>query len=184
MRRRQRCTVPPHPIFAFLGGERVNVDEHVPVWRIAAKTLERRRAPYASGIGGILPRVEQSSSAAVGKGNIIWAIKDSLEDLAVGGHAFIEKTSQRCRVLCFDPVEHARVLDLFEPEVGVIIWRFECRARIKCRHEGLRERRKKSMSVSFNGMTAAPRTSNRQRRRRFVGRGMTSSGLRKGMRAI
>lgn len=137
MRRRQGVAAPPHPIFTFPCGERINVDEHVPVWCIATKTLERRRAPYASRIGGILPRIEKPSSAAVGKGNIVWTIKDGLEHLAIGGDAFIEKASQRRRVLCFDPVEHARVLDLFEPEVGVIIWRFGCRTRIKCRHEGL-----------------------------------------------
>src|SRR6516162_9043608 len=61
---RQRHAAAPNPILAFLGCERIDIDEHVPVGRIAAKALERRRAPNAPGIGGISPGIEQAGRSA------------------------------------------------------------------------------------------------------------------------
>src|SRR5262249_3268850 len=73
-------------------------------------------------------------SQFIGKGNVVRAVKDGLENFTVSCHACIVETLQRRRILRLDPVKCTRALDLFEPEVGIVIGRFECRPRIELRH--------------------------------------------------
>jgi hypothetical protein len=135
MHRRQCVAIPPHPVFVLRCRKRLNVDENVPVWRIAAKTLKGRRAPNAPRIGGISPGIEQLSSTAVGNRNIARAIKNCLEDFVINRHTFVAETFQRLRILCFDPVEHRSALNLLQPEMGVIIRGFEGGPRIGSGHD-------------------------------------------------
>src|SRR5215831_1264512 len=83
---------------------------------------------------GVLPGIEQFSGAAVGIRDVVRPIEDGLECVAVSGEARVTETPQCRGVLRLHKRKHPRPLDLFEPEVGIIIRRFECRPRIEVRH--------------------------------------------------
>ena len=82
----------------------------------------------------ILPEIEEARAAPRDAGNIVGAVEDGGEQVAVGGKARIAEAAQRRAVLRLDPGEGARAVDLFEPEIGIVIGRGERRARIGIGH--------------------------------------------------
>jgi len=81
-------------------------------------------------VRGVLPGVEQSPGAPVGIRDVVRPIEDGLENVAVGGEARVAETLQCRGALRLHKRKRPRPLDLFEPKVGIVIGRFECRPRV------------------------------------------------------
>src|SRR5262245_58668139 len=134
MGRRQRRSTMPDPVFAFLRGELVEINEHIPDRRFTAKACERGCSPEPARMFCVLPGIEYPAAAPVGISDVVGPVEDRFEHVAVGGELGIAETPQGRRILRLDPCDRATVLDLFKPEIGIIIGRFNRWTRIEDRH--------------------------------------------------
>src|SRR5262245_61640660 len=47
----------PRPVLALVGRQRVEVEQDVPLWVLAAVAVERRRPPQAARVYGVFPEI-------------------------------------------------------------------------------------------------------------------------------
>src|SRR5207244_10848053 len=78
----------------------------------------------------VLPEIENPRAAPCNERNIVGPVKDRCEDLTIGYKARIAEVRQGRRVLRLDPGECRFTVDLFEPQVRIVVGCFERRARI------------------------------------------------------
>jgi hypothetical protein len=103
-RPRQGGAAAPDPVFAFLGGESVDIDQHVPFRSSAQVAFERGGAPQTSGIGGVAPGIEQPSAPPIGQRDVVGAVENRLQRPPIGGDRRVIETPQRRGVLRLQPV--------------------------------------------------------------------------------
>ena len=123
------------PVFVFLGSERVEIEQHIPVGHLAAEAFERaapRQTPR--GCAASCQRLNSFPPAREGYGMLSGRSRIALSGVAVGGRVTFAERLQRRGILRLDPVERAHPLDLFEPQVGIVVGRVERRTRIGCGH--------------------------------------------------
>src|SRR6267142_2070411 len=76
----------------------------------------------------VLPEAENPGAAPCDERNIVGAVENRCERLTVSGKARIAETRQRRSILRLDPGERPFTVDLFEPQIRVVVGRFERRA--------------------------------------------------------
>ena len=64
-------------------------------------------------------------------------VEDGFEHVAIGRELCIGQTLQRRAILRLDPRQCTIPLDLFEPEIRIIVRRFDCRTRIGELHRSM-----------------------------------------------
>src|SRR5262245_64162715 len=105
-------------------------------------------------MGIVLPNVEYPPTTSIGVRDVVRPVEDGFEQVAVSRKLCIGETPQGRGVLRLDPGECATPLYLFEPEIGIIIGRFNRWTRIEDRHDASRMRwRNESILVSSDGIT-------------------------------
>src|SRR5262245_15422982 len=92
----------------------------------------------------VLPQIEYLTATSIGVRDVVGPVEDSFEQDAVGPKLRIGEAPQGRRILRLDPCDRATALDLFEPEIGIIIGRFNRWTRIEDWHDASRMRRRMS----------------------------------------
>ena len=127
---RDRRSPAPRPIFALRCRERVEVEENFPVRLLAAVAVERSGAPQAARVLRVLPKIEDLGTAPGNYRDVVGPIVDRRERVAIGLETAIAEPRQGRGVLCVYPGERPLAVDLFEPEIGVVVRGFDGRSRI------------------------------------------------------
>ena len=78
----------------------------------------------------VFPEIEEPRSPPRDDRNIVRPIENGGEDVAIGGKTGIAEPRQGRRILRFDPGERPLAVDLFEPEIGVVVGSFDGRSRV------------------------------------------------------
>src|SRR5215470_9264338 len=91
-------------------------------------------------MGIVLPQIEYPPAMSSGVRDVVGPVEDSLEQDGVGRKLRIGEAPQGRRILRLDPCDRATAFDLFEPEIGIIIGRFNRWTRIEDRHDASRMR--------------------------------------------
>ncbi len=120
----------PDPVLAFAGGERVEIEHDLPLRLGVAEAVERRRPPEAARLRRILPEIEDPGAAPGDQRDVVGPVEDRGQEVAIGGKAAVAERLEGRTVLRLDPEERALAVDLFEPQIGVVVGRFEGRPRV------------------------------------------------------
>jgi hypothetical protein len=78
----------------------------------------------------VFPKIEDFSTAPGNYRDVVGPVEDRGEGVAIGCEAVVAETRQGCGILCFDPGERPLAIDLFEPEIGVVVGGFDGRSRV------------------------------------------------------
>jgi hypothetical protein len=112
----------PDPVLVLLGGQRVDVEEDVPVRLVAAVLVQRGLAPDAAHVLGVAPEVvdlaaaqRRVGDAIVGGQDLQRAFVDRLE------HRLRLQLGQRDLVLAARPGQRVRAFDFLQPAVGIAV---------------------------------------------------------------
>ena len=97
---------------------------------LAAVAVERRRPPQPARMLRVLPEIEDPRAAPSDDRDVVGPVEDRSERVAVGGKARVAKARQGRRVLRLDPGERPLAVDLFEPEIRVVVGCLERRPRV------------------------------------------------------
>ena len=111
----------PYPVLAVRGGQRVDIDHHIPLGRGGAVALQRGAPPQATRVGGVAPEVVQILAAAPHVRNAGIGV-EHLQRL--GAHLLEPLVAEfvGCRfVVLPHPVQRVGTGDVFEPQVRVFI---------------------------------------------------------------
>src|SRR5262245_19202031 len=91
-------------------------------------------------MGIVPPNVEYLPATSIGVRDVVGSVEDRFEQDAVGRKLRIGEAPQGRRILRLDPSDRATARDLFEPEIGSIIGRFNRWTRIGDQHDASRMR--------------------------------------------
>ena len=127
---RHRRSPAPYPILVFSCRERIEIEQKLPFRLHGSEAVERGGAPQPTGVRGILPEIEDSGAAPGNYWDIVGAVIDRREHVAIGCETGIAEPRQGRRVLRLDPGERPFTIDLFEPQIRVVVGGFDGRARI------------------------------------------------------
>src|SRR6266404_3892237 len=101
-----------------------------PIGLRGAEAVERRCPPQPARMLRIFPEIENPRAAPCDERNIVGAVENRCEHLTIGCKARIANTRQRRRILRLDPGECPLTVDLFEPQIRIVVGCFERRAGI------------------------------------------------------
>ena len=79
---------------------------------------------------GVLPEIEDLGAAPGNDRNVVGPVEDRRERVAIGVETASPNRARVCAVLRLDPGERPLAVDLFEPEIGVVVGGFDGRSRI------------------------------------------------------
>src|SRR5262249_17327655 len=122
----------PDPILLFLCGQRIEIEQDLPGRLLGEKALKTRAPPEAARIVGIFPKVVERAAAAPDERDVVGAVIDRRERVAVRRESRVPESRKRALILLVHPGERAPVVDLFEPEVRIIVRRRKRRPCIYC----------------------------------------------------
>ena len=111
----------PHPLLVVSRGQRVEVDQDVPLRGFAAIALQRGAAPQSAWVVRVAPVVVEELTAPSYVGDAGVGVEDFQR---LGAHAletFTAELGQRRFVVCVHPGERVVAGDVLEPEVGVVV---------------------------------------------------------------
>ena len=114
----------PRPVFALLCRQRVEIEQDVPLGLLAAVAVERRRPPQPARMRRVLPEIEDPRAAPGDYRDVVGPVEDRRERVAIGGKARVAKARHGRGILRLDPGERALAVDLFEPQIRVVVGRF------------------------------------------------------------
>ncbi len=73
------------------------------------------------GIFGVLPEIVETPAVAGHVGDVVRAIVDGREHVAIGGKSRAAELLQRAAILRLDEIERAGPLDLLQPQMRVVV---------------------------------------------------------------
>ncbi|MGY3295224.1 hypothetical protein ACVWWP_008291 [Bradyrhizobium sp. LM3.6] len=109
------------PVLAFARGELVDIQHDLPRWMRLAKLCKRSPPPQAARVGRVLPEIVQIFAAPAHIGNVVGAIVDRREDVAIALEGLSTKCVERQAVLPRDEIERQLALDLLQPQPGIVV---------------------------------------------------------------
>jgi len=124
--RRQAAGALEHPVGVLGLGEGVDVEDGLPGGLGGAVALQRRLAPQAAHVIGVLPEVAQGAVAGERDArHAVLGVEDRKRlGLEVGVAGVTLQHAQAARVLGLGPVEGAGSLDLLHPQIGIVLAEF------------------------------------------------------------
>src|SRR5262245_3177425 len=97
----------------------------------------------------VLPQIEYPPATSSGERDVVRPVEDGLEHVAVGRKSCIGETLRGRGILRLDPCERPPPLYLFEPEIGIVIGRFERWTRIEAGHDWLPDKTERTSPYRY-----------------------------------
>jgi len=72
----------------------------------------------------VLPEVEPPCAAPADQGDVVGSIEDRRKGVAISRKASVAEAPNGRRILRLDPSESALAVNLFEPEIRIVVGRF------------------------------------------------------------
>ena len=113
----------PDPILFLVRRQRVNVEQNLPNWFFSAKAVERRSPPESTRVIGISPEVVEVSAPTHAERNMVTAVQQGCQRVAVAGKRSVAERRQGDTILCLYPGQRASALNLFEPQMRIVVRR-------------------------------------------------------------
>ena len=111
----------PHPVRLFGSGERVEVEHRLPLGLAARVTGDRRPAPDAADVIGILPEIINLAADEIADRDAVLGLGDVQRLFVILGVARIGlEHSGRPGVVLLDPLHGLGRGNVLEPDVGVV----------------------------------------------------------------
>ncbi len=121
----QRGDLAQQPVFALARCELVDIQHGLPRRTCFAKFVQRSPPPQAARVGGVLPEIVQIVAASADIGNVVGAIVDRSEHVAVVLPGLAAERLQRQLVLPLDEIERLLALDLLQPQKRIVVGRLK-----------------------------------------------------------
>ena len=94
----------------------------------SCRASSRRHRPR--GCSASFQKLKTLAAAPGDQRDVVGPVEDRREGVAIGGETRIAEPRQGRRVLRLDPGERPLAVDLLEPQIGVVVRRFDGRARV------------------------------------------------------
>jgi hypothetical protein len=91
------------------------------LWPLGLEALQRRASPQAARVAGVLPEIVEVPSAPRDERDVVGAVVDGGQRIAIGSEAGGAEARQRGGVLSLDPCQRLRAPHVLEPEIGIVI---------------------------------------------------------------
>ena len=120
--RPQAIGTAPHPVGTFFIGQRIQVQDHVPVGIIRQIAVQRGPPPKAVGIRRILPEIVDEAALIAAIGDAVIALinfQRRVVEILIARIAL--QALERALILAARPFDGALTIDLFQPEARVIL---------------------------------------------------------------
>ena len=115
----------PDPILALRGGDRIQVEQHVPLGGVGPVGVERGAPPHAARVGRVLPEIVDQAATPGRKRQVVRPVQQGAQRVPVGFVARAAEPLQRGRGLGVHPCDGALALHLLQPKPGIIVGRGE-----------------------------------------------------------